>query len=209
MSVILYDEAFLQKLKNWTADTELNVFGVNDTKKLFSVIADKTDDRPINLPILCLQRLGGYKLLNSNRKPLTFDGIILESDAEKTAKINGIPINIEYQLDIYCRYYAEADEYVRNLIYNIINYPVLDVTIPYYEKNFIHNGVIRLAGDVEDNSDIPERLITGQFTRLSLNITIDDAYLWDIRIRNNKRISEIYVQTEKDPPELVITTNDN
>ena len=121
MSAVLYDEAFLQKLKNWTGDTELNVFGVNDTKKLFQVVASKQDDQPIKLPLLALTRMGGYKLLNYNRKPLTFDGLKIALDKESGSTLNAVPINIEYQLDIYARYYDEADEYVRNLIFNIIN----------------------------------------------------------------------------------------
>ena len=38
---------------------------------------------------------------------------------------------------------------------------------------------------MEDNSEIPERLVQGQFTRLTLNLSIDDAYLWDFRVRDN------------------------
>ena len=34
---------------------------------------------------------------------------------------------------------------------------------------------------IDDNSDVPERFIIGNFTRLSLIITVDDAYLWDTR----------------------------
>ena len=33
-----------------------------------------------------------------------------------------------------------------------------------------------------------ERLVPGQFTRLSYQFTVDDAYLWDIRIKDNKHI---------------------
>ena len=195
MSAVLYDEAFLNKLKGWTNDTELNVFGVDDTKKLFQVIATKQDDKPIKLPILALTRMGGYKLLNFNRKPLTFDGLKIGLDKESGTTLNAVPINIEYQLDIYTRYYDEADEYVRNLIFNIINYPVLEVDLPYMDFHYKHCGVIRLSSDVEDNSNIPQRIVTGQFTRLTLYITIDDAYLWDIKKRYTKTINNIYVKT--------------
>jgi len=48
-----------------------------------------------------------------------------------------------------------------------------------------------LANDVEDNSDIAERLISGQFSRLTLQINIDDAYLFDVKVRDNYLITEI------------------
>ena len=53
-----------------------------------------------------------------------------------------------------------------------------------------------MSEDVEDNSSVPERLINGQFTRFTFNITIDDAYLWDTRIRDNYEIklAEIIVE---------------
>ena len=41
---------------------------------------------------------------------------------------------------------------------------------------------------MEDNSDIPERLFPGQFSRMTINFTLNDAYLWDIRKRDNFEI---------------------
>jgi len=41
---------------------------------------------------------------------------------------------------------------------------------------------------VSDNSDIPERLIKDQFTRMSLKINIDDAYLFSVPFMNNWNI---------------------
>ena len=35
-----------------------------------------------------------------------------------------------------------------------------------------------------NNSDIPERLVSGQFTRMTMRIDIDDAYLFDVRYRD-------------------------
>jgi hypothetical protein len=91
-------------------------------------------------------------------------------------------------LDIYTRYFKEADEFLRNLTFNIINYPKLTINIPYNDVNIEHNGFIRMSGDIEDNSNIPERLISGQFTRFTFNINIDDAYLWNAKIKDNLTI---------------------
>jgi len=108
-------------------------------------------------------------------------------------QLNAIPISIDYRLDVYTRYLAEADEYIRNIIFNMVNYPKLTVIIPYRDANYTHNSNVRINPDVQDNSNIPERLIAGQFTVLSLSLFIDDAYLWDVRVRDNYSIDVDYV----------------
>ena len=47
-----------------------------------------------------------------------------------------------------------------------------------------------MTGEVEDASDIPERLISGQFTRMTIQFVVDDAYLFDIKISKTKRIDD-------------------
>jgi hypothetical protein len=196
MSVYLYDEAFVEKLRNWTKETNVKVYSPDDTKRLFEVIADDTNDAPIKLPILCLRRKSGLQVTNINKKPLTFDGIRLESNSKKTAILNAIPIDIQYQVDIYTRYFKEADEFLRNLTFNIINYPKLTVKLPYQDMGIEHYGIIRMSNNIDDNSAIPERLINGQFTRLSFNVSIDDAYLWNIKVKDNISIVDVKVQDE-------------
>ncbi|MBO5711334.1 MAG: hypothetical protein J6R47_00710, partial [Acholeplasmatales bacterium] len=120
---------------------------------------------------------------------------------------NAIPIGIAYQLDIYTRYLEEADEYARNFIFNIINYPKLTIELPYESQGIKHDANIRITSDIDDNSDIPERLIPGQFTRLTLGINIDDAYLFDVRVKDNLSIKEVSLIPETDPRELIINVN--
>lgn len=195
MGVRLYDEALLAKLQGWTRNTKLNITGVNDTRRVFQVIGDKTGDEPIKLPLITLSRPAGYEILNTNKKMLTFDGALIGVSEKYGKQLNAVPIQINYQLDVYAKYLAEADEYARNLVFNIINYPKVTVTLPYNDSKVEHDSNIRLLSEVQDNSDVPERLIPGQFTRLSLSITIDDAYLFDIRVRDNISIdTEIELQ---------------
>lgn len=184
MSVGLYDKAFLDKLNNWTKDTKVTVTGPEETSRLFRMVADETNDKPIQLPLIALRRPGGFTVLNTGKRPLSFDGATLDANHDVASQLNAIPISIPYQLDVYTRYFNEADEYVRNLVFNIINYPKLDIVIPYNNENYVHHSNIRLQGEVDDNSDIPERLISGQFTRMSMKIDVDDAYLFDVRYRD-------------------------
>lgn len=180
MSAVLYDTALLNKLKRWTRGSNAFITGVDDTRRLFEVITDSNNDKPIELPLIALNRRGGYIITNKQKQPITFSGRPMATGPDGVATLNVIPIEIQYQLDIYTRYLSECDEYARNFVFNFINYPQLDIVIPYENANLIHHANVRLASDVEDNSDIPQRLIAGQFTRMTLTLSIDDAYLWDV-----------------------------
>ena len=196
MSVKLYDDALFAKFNKWVANTPTILTGVNETKRLFEAVIDKNNDKPIQLPLIALSRPGGYSILVKNKRPLTHMGATAVLNEKRGAKLNIVPISISYQIDIYCRYLEEADEYARNLVFNIINYPKLEVNIPYENQGLTHISNIRINSDVEDNSDIPERLIPGQFTRLTMTIEIDDAYLFDLRIQDNISITEISVVSD-------------
>ena len=60
MSTKLYDDLLVEKLKEWSQKTRIEVYGPEATRQLFEIIADKTDDKPIKLPIICLRRTGVY-----------------------------------------------------------------------------------------------------------------------------------------------------
>lgn len=212
MAVRFYDEALLKKFQKWTADTQVQLTGVNETRRLFEVIADKQNDRPIQLPLISLSRVGGYTIQEKYKQPRSYNGSKMILTTTSGAKLNAIPIGISYQIDIYARHLAEADEYARNIVFNIINYPKLNIEIPYEDSGLTHDANIRLITDVEDNSDIPERLISGQFTRFTIGIDIDDAYLFDVRVKDNLSIVEgqlwattIVDDKEKIDKELIFT----
>lgn len=189
MAVRYYDEALLNKIKNWVKDPNMTITSVSETRRLFEYNLDVNNDKPIKLPLIALRRDKSIQIINTNRRALTYEGLmtnITSEDNFETARLNyltAIPIDISYQLDIYTRYEAEADEYVRNFVFNFINYPQLMITIPYNGLNFKHVGNVRLAQTITDNSDIGERLAPGQFTRFTLEMSIDDAYLFSSPIK--------------------------
>lgn len=189
MSASLYDEALVEKLKKWVKDDTLKLTGPDETRRLFSYTLDKQNDSPITLPLVALRREPTIQILELNKKPLTFDGWRKNNDGIKGDQLNGIPINIMYQIDIYTRYKQEAEEYLRDFVFNIINYPKLQIEIPYNNSKLLHNSNIRLDANISDNSDIPERLIPGQFTRYTISIYIDDAYLFNYRVKDTWKIN--------------------
>ena len=115
----------------------------------------------------------------------------LEMINSKVSKLlNAIPIKLTYQLDIYTKYFAEADEYARNFIFNFINYPKLSIEIPYNNAKVTHDSTVLVESTVSDSSDIPERLIAGQFSRMTIRLTIDDAWLFSVPFMDNWKVEE-------------------
>ena len=188
MAISYYDNALCNKLKNWVGDSKIKITGPEETRRLFQYRADTSNDGPIQLPLITLRRGNDIQILSVNKKPLVFDGLTLNANKNQSDQLNGIPIHLSYQIDIFTRYFEEADEYTRNFIFNLIKFPKLEIAIPYNNSNIKHNANIKLEGTVTNNSDIQERLIAGQFTRFTIPIYIDDAYLWDYKIRPNYSI---------------------
>lgn len=188
MSVSLYDKALLDKLKNWVKDSSIKITGPEETRRLFEYTADQNNDKPITLPLITLRKSPTVTINSIQKQPLTYDGYRKNNNGIKGDQLNGIPITINYQIDIYTRYAEEAEEYVRNFIFNIINYPKVKIEIPYNNSRIIHDSNIRLNGEVNDNSDISERLVPGQFTRKTIPIYIDDAYLFDYRTKDTLKV---------------------
>ena len=185
MGAFLYDEALTAKIKRWSDRTELSIVSPDETEHLFEMIADKNNDKPIALPLISIVRPNGYSVNQTGKRWDTYNGLNIQSTHDKSYVLNKIPITIEYRIDIYTRYQREADVYARNLVFNIINFPKLTVEVPYEGTHFRHDSNIRLTGGVENTSGLSQRIVAGQFTRYSIGIDIDDAFLWDIRAKDN------------------------
>lgn len=189
MALNLYDKAVVDKIKRWVKDANATITSPGETRRLFEYRADITNDAPIQLPLIAVRRDPSVTIRNPYKNSKTFDGAVIQATTQRIELLNVVPISINYQLDIYCRYQEEADEYARNFIFNLINYPKLTVDIPYNDSNIIHDSNINLGEELLDNSDIPERLIPGQFTRYTIMFTVNDAYLFSVPIRNAITIS--------------------
>ena len=262
MATYLYDEALTKKIKYWTQASDVHVYSSNETQNLFEVLADVSDDAPIELPIITIRRDRGYNIIDggTTKRPLSYDGFSISDQTfdsyddaldfcntkgldedvilpksywvnglrfetfakaaeyceekgiyrknihtaswqkyyiktsdihpQYTTAIRAIPISISYQLDVYARYAKEADLLMRNLVFNIINYPAFTISIP--KANLIHTARLVLGDVISDNSDIPERFIEGNMTRLTASLTIDNARLWDTRELRNAEIEVIF-----------------
>lgn len=184
MSTYLYDKAMLDKLKKWGISDNATLLAPDDTQTLYDVINDRNGDGGIQLPLITLTRKGNVTIRNANKQPLSINALTIARSLTNYATLNAVPIELQYQIDIFTRKRVQAEEYVRELIFNFINYPEIKICIPYEDANYWHKSMISLNTEIADNSAIPERLIHGQFTRYTMSVKIDDAYLFDVRIRD-------------------------
>lgn len=197
MAVSLYDNALAEKIGRWVKDPNLRILKPNEVTRMLQIASDDSKDKPLSLPMIALSREPTVTILNPGKRPHTFDGMLVEVSEGHSLKKNVIPISLSYQLDIYTRRYDEGDEYMRNFVFNFTNYPKLQIFIPYNNIQTPHNANIRLDPNIEDNSDIPNRLFSGQFTRWTLKLTIDDACLFSIPEKDNLSIEATDVKVDE------------
>ena len=191
MGIRLYDDALVEKIRRWVRDPKMQILKPYEVTRLFQIKADMGNDKPIRLPIIALSRDRDIEILNTQKQVKTFDGFTLVSNEKVTMPINVIPIQIGYQLDIYTKTMLEADEYIRNFVFNFINLPKLKVEIPYNDACIEHISNIWIDSNITDNSDISERLFPDQFVRFTIKLVVDDAYLFSLPVKDNTTLEYV------------------
>ena len=206
MSVRYYDEALVNKIKRWVIDPNMKILGPNEAKQMWRIESDRDFDKAMTLPLITLTRDGYCEVINTNKQALSYDGGHIDIVSErKSGVLNAIPIKLSYELSVYTRYFDEADEYARNFIFNLVNYPTVDINIPYQNANIMHRSKIYLNNRVEDN--LNDKLVRDQFTRITLSLDINDAYLFSIPIYYNYEMDDsgdIYVVNDLNEVEEII-----
>lgn len=203
MACRYYDDILVAKILKWLPEnTNLRVLGPSESKKLFELTADDTQDQPFKLPIITLTRSKDIELLSTIKQPKSYEGLKLLSTPEETLHLNVIPIKLLYDLTIYTKTEEEADEYVRNFLFKLINNPVIKVRIPYNNTQIEHVANIRVLSNISDTSDISERIFSGQFHCWTIQLEIQDAFLFSLPYRRNWQLcvednTEEYLELSK------------
>lgn len=119
MAIRYYDDAIIQKLQSWLPEnTNLRVIRPDETKRLFELLANDQNDKPLTLPFIALSRNTDLELRSNIKQPRSYDGLRLRNLETNTSAeftnttpvLNVIPISVKYQLDIYTKYADEGDE---------------------------------------------------------------------------------------------------
>jgi hypothetical protein len=191
MAISYYDEAVTQKIKNWLADSsKLRVLSPDESNRLIQLAAEDSEDKPLKLPIIALSRNRDIELESAIKQNKSFDGLIIGSDEKSatTIHLNVIPIKTTYQLDIYTKKQIEADEYVRQYLFKLINNPQIVIEIPYNNYVVKHTANLRVLNTISDTSDISTRVFSGQFYKWTIQLELQDGFLFSIPRKNNWRL---------------------
>ena len=69
MAISYYDEAIVQKIKSWLADSsKLRVLSPDESNRLIQLTADDTNDKPLKLPVIAISRNKDIELENAIKK---------------------------------------------------------------------------------------------------------------------------------------------
>jgi len=214
MACVYYDDLIVAKLKKWLPDnSNLRVLKPDESKRFFELTADDNKDNKFKLPLIAVSRNNDIELLLNIKNLKSFDGLTLAQSSDETVKMNVIPIRLQYNLDIYTKTLEECAEYVREFLFKLINNPVIKIEIPYNNSHIEHIANIRVLNTVSDTSAISERLFSGQFTRYTIQLEIQDAFLFSIPYRKNWRLyvtdDELLVDDAKSCFELEVSNKIN
>lgn len=186
MAVRYYDDVLVAKIMKWTPTiSKLRVLKPSETKRFFELSADDRKDRPLTLPCVTLSRNNDIELGINIKTPKSYAGLKLNQNPTETLMLNAIPIKVQYQLDIYTKTDEEGDEYLRQYLFKLINNPVIKIVIPYNGVNIEQIANIRVLNTISDTSEMSERLFPGQFVRWTIQLEIQDAFLYDVPYRKN------------------------
>ena len=204
MAIRFYDEAIANKINSWlpkSKNRKIQILKPDEVKRLFSIEADERNDKPIQLPLIAISRETQIDVLHPTKRAMSFDGMMLESDGKHTIQLDAVPISLTYQIDMYTRHFDEGDELLREMIFKIINNPQLVIELPYNNQKLKQVCAMKLQGSVEDTSSVSERLFSGQFTRWTMRVDIDGAYLYSIPYVDNVSVEyELEVARKNEPP---------
>lgn len=188
MAIRYYDDVIAAKLKRWNPIADLRVLKPNEVKRLFTLNAEDSGDKPLMLPCIALSRNNDLEIEANIKTPKSYAGLKLKQTESETLLLNAIPVRPQYQIDIYTKTAEEGDEYLRQYLFKLINNPVIKIVVPYNGVEVEQIANIRVMNTVSDTSEISERLFSGQFNRWTIQFEIQDAFLYDIPYRKNWKL---------------------
>jgi hypothetical protein len=188
MAISYYDDAVTAKIKGWLADSsKLRVLSPDESNRLIQLNAEDSGDEPLKLPLIAISRNKDLEIESAIKQNKSFDGLIISRDtqAATTVHMNVIPIKTTYQLDIYTKRRIEGDEYVRQYLFKLINNPQIIIEIPYNDYLIRHTANLRVLNTVSDTSDISTHVFAGQFYKWTIQLELQDGFLFSIPQKNN------------------------
>lgn len=193
MSVYLYDESVVKRLREITGDERIHIV---DPSQSISFLAQFDKDKVI-LPAIVVSR-GPVRLLDYRNQFVALKGQTARrnSDDNLVVKAKLIPMRIEWNLDIFTADRYTCDEIIRELVFYFTSSPRFEVKVPY-QLDIVQNFDVFLSPEIVDNTDLLEFPNTGERFRETLTIYTENAHMYS---------SQLQYPTSTDP-EVVDVSN--
>jgi hypothetical protein len=199
MAIGYYDDVITDKLKKWIPDNnKMRVLGPDESTRFFETLADDKSDAPVQLPLITLSRNKDIEVLSTIKQLRSFNGSIVTSPNERNLRVpersilfNVIPVKTLYQLNIYTKTKYEGEEYLRSFLFKLINNPQIQVHIPYNNVDLTHTAHLRVLETVSDTSDIAQHVFPGQFYRWTIELELQDGFLFNLPYKPNYYIGDV------------------
>jgi hypothetical protein len=199
MAIGYYDDVITDKLKKWIPDNnKMRVLGPDESTRFFETLADDKSDAPVQLPLITLSRNKDIEVLSTIKQLRSFNGSIVASPNERNLRVpersilfNVIPVKTLYQLNIYTKTKYEGEEYLRSFLFKLINNPQIQVHIPYNNVDLTHTAHLRVLETVSDTSDIAQHVFPGQFYRWTIELELQDGFLFNLPYKPNYYIGDV------------------
>ena len=192
MSVELYDSALLTKIQGVYENTVLS-----PPERAFQACAElKKNNGKVRLPLLSLYRFR-YTLslpMLSTRGIRRGRNISYTEDKSEIILQKTIPLDIEYQLDVWTDNTKTVDNIVRELLFWFLENPDITVTNP--------NGMdfqfsLIFDHDVENNSDVMSFEQLGRLYRMTVPMRLDNAVLFSMGSVKTVFDNPVYIEIDE------------
>lgn len=187
MSVYLYDEALVERLREVTGDSRIHIV---PPEQSVSFLAQFDKDK-VEYPAIVLSRVSPVTILGSLFNQVSFlkgQTVRLNGDENTVSKIKLLPIRIEWNIDVYAVDRYTCDEIVRELVFYLMSNSRFKVKVPYgldVDQNFD----IFVSPEISDNSDLIEFPNTGEFFRETISVYTENAHLYSSHRQYLTRVS--------------------
>jgi hypothetical protein len=191
--IYLYDNAIVDKFRALFGTDKITV---QPPENAIRYVAQLSND-DVTFPLISLNRTNWSIRADDISWAQAKTGVLNRVNKDNTLSVmRAIPIQLEYQLDVYTVDKLTNDEIYRELIFYFIKHPTLEVDIPYTVDG-THVFNFDINPDITDNSDTVEHVNKGVLYRYTSTWVVKDAYLFEGTDEYN-RVAKIRVETEED-----------
>lgn len=191
--IYLYDNAIVDKFRSLFKDSRITV---QPPENAIRYVAQLSND-DVKFPLISLNRTSWSLRSGDISWAQSRTGIANRLNPDNTISVmRAIPIQMEYQLDVYTVDRLTNDEIYRELIFYFIKNPTLEVEIPYTVDNK-HVFNLDINPDITDNSDTVEHVNKGVLYRYTSTWVVKDAYLFEGTDEYN-RVARIRIEDKEE-----------